>query len=117
MYKFPVNGFDSKGNPLYSTASMEVFANVGHGAYSMKWVQETDMYLVSNNLENMTAVDIWENWSSPSRSKVRSVTIKPSLAGGQARQLTADKDYFYIVYIMDGGPDSKANQEKSVFIK
>jgi uncharacterized protein YjdB len=107
VYKFPVNGFDSKGNPQYSTASMEVFANVGHGAYSMKWVQETDLYFVSNNMENMTAVDIWQNWSNPSRSKVRSVTIKASLAGGQARQLTADKDYFYIIYIMDGGPDSK----------
>lgn len=106
VYKFPLNGFDSKGNPQYSTASMEIFANVGDGAYSMKWVQENDMYFVSNNMDNMTAVDIWQNWSSTSRSKVRSVTIKPSLAGGQARQLTADKEYFYVIYIMDGGPGS-----------
>jgi uncharacterized protein YjdB/regulation of enolase protein 1 (concanavalin A-like superfamily) len=106
VYKFPTNGFDSKGNPRYSTTSMEIFANVGHGAYSMKWVQENDMYFVANDNENMTQVDIWQNWSSSSRSKVRTVTIKPSLAGGQARQLTADKDYFYIVYIMDGGPGS-----------
>ena len=106
VYKFPLNGFDFKGNPQYSTKSMTIFANVGHGAYSMKWVQETDMYFVSNDLNNITSVDIWENWSSPSRAKVRSVTIKPSLPGGEARQLTADKDYFYIVYIMDGGPGS-----------
>lgn len=106
VYKFPTNGFDSRGNPQYSTSSMEVFANVGHGAYSMKWVQENDMYFVANDNENMTQVDIWQNWSSPSRSLARTVTIKPSLAGGQARQLTADNDYFYIVYIMDGGPSS-----------
>lgn len=106
IYKFPTNGFDSKGNPQYSTASMEIFANVGHGAYAMKWVQETDMYVVGNDMNNITVVDIWENWSSPSRNKVRSVTIKPSLSTGHARQVTADKDYFYIVYIMDGGPSS-----------
>ena len=106
VYKFPTNGFDSKGNPQYSTASMQVFANVGHGAFSMKWVQENDMYFVANDMDNMTSVDIWQNWSSPSRSKVRSVTIKPSTVAGQARQLTADKDYFYVVYIMDGGPGS-----------
>lgn len=106
IYKFPTNGFDSKGNPQYSTASMEIFANIGHGAYAMKWVQETDMYVVGNDMNNIMVVDIWENWSSPSRNKVRSVTIKPSLSTGHARQVTADKDYFYIVYIMDGGPSS-----------
>lgn len=106
VYKFPTNGFDAKGNPQYSIKSMEVFANVGPSANSMKWVQETDLYFVANHSENMTAVDIWQNWSSPSRTKARTVTIKASLASGNARQVTADKDYFYIIYVMDGGPSS-----------
>ena len=113
IYKFPTNGFDAKGNPQYSTASMEVFANVGHAAYSMKWVQETDMFLVGN-ASDITTVDIWENWSSPSRSKVRSVTLPPH-GGGDARQISADKDYFYISYLVTGGPKTGKQGEVDVY--
>jgi uncharacterized protein YjdB len=113
VYKFPANGFDAKGNPQYSTASMEVFANVGHGAYSMKWVQENDMFLVGNGY-NITTVDIWQNWSSPSRSKVRSVTLPPN-RNGDARQISADQDYFYITYLMTGGPITGKQGEVNVY--
>jgi len=114
VYKFPTNGFDSKGNPQYTTASMQVFANVGHGAFSMKWVQETDIFLVSNN-NDMTSVDIWQNWSSPLRSKIRSVTIPPHSGVGNARQVTADKEYFYVTYQMTGGLYTNKEGEIDVY--
>ena len=113
IYKFPTNGFDSNGNPRYSTASMTTFANVGHGAYSMKWVQENDMFVVGDG-GDMTTVDIWQNWSSPSRTKVRSVTL-PAHPNGEARQVTADKDYFYIDYLLTGGPYTGKQGEIDVF--
>jgi len=113
IYKFPTNGFDSNGNPRYSAASMTTFANVGHGAYAMKWLQENDMFLVGD-AGDITTVDIWENWSSPSRTKVRSVTM-PTHGNGDARQLTADKDYFYITYLESGAPKTGKQGEIDVY--
>jgi len=114
VYKFPTNGFDSNGNPQYSTASMEVFANVGNGVYSMKWVQENDMFVVGNGYD-ITRVDIWENWSGPSRKKIRSVTMPTRNSLGDGRQVTADKDYFYITYLIIGGPKTGKQGEINVY--
>ena len=113
VYKFPTNGFDSYGNPKYSAASMQVIANIGHGLYSMKWVQDNDMFVCGNGY-NITTVDIWQNWSSKSRSKVRSVTL-PSHPNGDAREVTADKDYFYIDYLLSGGPKTGKQGEIDVY--
>lgn len=113
VYKFPINGFDSNGNPRYSAASMSVFANVGHGAYSIKWVQENDMFVCGNGAD-IRKVDIWQNWSKSSRSKVRSVTM-PTHPEGDARSVIADKDYFYVDYLLAGGPKTGKQGEIDVY--
>ena len=113
IYKFPTNGFDSYGNPKYTAASRTIFANVGHGAYSMEWVQENDMFVCGDG-DDVRKVDIWQNWSSASRSKVRSVTM-PGHRTGPARQVTADKDYFYIDYLETGGPKTGKQGEIDVY--
>ncbi len=113
IYKFPTNGFDSNGNPRYSVATKTTFANVGHGAYSMEWVQENDMFVIGNG-DDIKTVSVWQNWSNSSRSKAYSVTL-PTHGNGDARQVTADKDYFYVTYLMTGGPKTGKQGEIDVY--
>lgn len=116
VYKFPSNSFDKFGNPQYSSATMIKFANVGHEVHSMKWVEENDMFVCGNAL-GITSVDVYNDWSKPTRSKLYSVPIPQHQAGksGDAGQVTADKDYFYITYKVQGGPKTGKEGEIDVF--
>jgi len=116
VYKFPANGFDKYGNPQYSAASMTLFASIPHSVGSMKWVQDADM-LVCGNGGDISTVDVYKNWSNPStRAKAFSVNLPAVAAGsGSARQVTADKDYFYVSYAVTSGPNTKKTGEIDVY--
>lgn len=116
VYKFPVNTFDSYGNPQYSAATMKIFANVGHELHSMKWIEENDMFVCGNGT-SISQLDVYKDWSKPTRKKLYTVSIpqhQPSQIG-DACQVSADKDYFYITYSARGGPKTGKEGEISVY--
>jgi len=118
VYKIGMNGIDSYGNPQYSSKWVEVFATIDHDIRSMKWVEETDIFVCGDS-SMFTKVHIWKNWSKPTRQKVRSIPVptEGSIAGHVIwpQNVTADKDYLYVTYAGPSGPNELKTGEINVY--
>jgi len=116
VYEFPTNGFDKRGNPRYSASTMKLIARVGHEVHSMKYVEEKDIFVCGDGYA-IKNVDVFADWSKPTRKKLFSVPIPQHLPGhdGGPRQLTADRDFFYVTYQTKGGPHTGKEGEIDVY--
>lgn len=108
VWKFPANHYDSHGNPQYSASSITKIVDVGHSVATMKWLEDTDLFICGNNWK-ISEIDIWENWSKPSRKSVRKIK---TITGDNLHpeSITADNEYVYLSYMGVTGPNGTSGE-------
>jgi len=82
----------------------------------MKYIEETDKFICGDGYA-IQNVDVFADWSKPTRKKLFSVPIPQHLPGhdGDPRQVTADRDFFYVTYQTKGGPHTGKEGEIDVY--
>ena len=117
----PTNGFDERGNPRYSAASIQRIEGTGYNPRAMKWLDDIDVMVAGDgNHSHMSRVHVYDNWSDPAtRSRRFTIQVPPpstqfSPVGG-AFNIAADHDYMYVSYSVRAGPNTQKEGEVLVY--
>lgn len=117
----PTNGFDERGNPRYSVASIQRIEGSAYNPRAIKWLDEIDVMVAGDgDHSHMSRVHVYDNWSNPDlRTKRFTIQVPPpstqfSPVGG-AFNIAADHGYVYVSYSVRAGPNTKKEGEVLVY--
>ena len=117
----PTNGFDERGNPRYSAASIQRIEGTGYNPRAMKWLDDIDVLVAGDgDHSHMSRVHVYDNWSDPAIRKRRfTIQVPPpstqfSPVGG-AFNIAADHGYVYVSYSVRAGPNTQKEGEVLVY--